>query len=92
MLSGADPHVHPAMGPIGMIAHKGNAYAYYADLVHCFPTGTSSLVSAIAGDIRGDLRAEFTRPVDSPVGFRCHRLYRSQEFTAAALVPCSRFP
>lgn len=86
MLSGADPHVHPAMGPIGMIAHKGNAYAYYADLVHCFPTGTSTLVAAIAGDIRGDLQlsspVRSIRQSDSGVTVSTG----SEDFTAAACV------
>lgn len=86
MLSGADPRVHPALGPIGLIAHKGNAYAYYADLVHCFPTGTSSLVTAIADDIRGDLR--LNHPVRSIRQSESGVIVSTgtEEFTAGACV------
>ena len=36
---------------LGLIAHHGGAYAFYADLKHVFAGGTGALAAAIAADI-----------------------------------------
>ena len=56
LMSGAHPDDHPMLSTLGLIAHHGSAYAFYADLKHVFAHGTSSLARAIADDIPGQIR------------------------------------
>ena len=58
LMSGAHPDDHPMLSALGMIAHHGSAYAFYADLKHVFADGTAALAEAIAADLRGKLRLE----------------------------------
>jgi monoamine oxidase len=53
LMSGAHPDDHPMLSTLGLIAHHGSAYAFYADLKHVFARGTSSLARAIAADVPG---------------------------------------
>jgi predicted NAD/FAD-binding protein len=55
LMSGAHPDDHPMLSTLGLIAHHGSAYAFYADLKHVFAHGTSSLAKAIAGDVPGEI-------------------------------------
>ncbi|MDF3017537.1 MAG: amino acid oxidase [Thermomicrobiales bacterium] len=55
LMSGAHPDDHPMLSTLGLIAHHGSAYAFYADLKHVFARGTSSLARAIAGDVPGEI-------------------------------------
>jgi hypothetical protein len=58
LMSGAHPDDHPMLSTLGLIAHHGSAYAFYADLKHVFANGTSSLAQAIAGDVPGEIRLD----------------------------------
>lgn len=58
LMAGAHPDDHPMLAMLGIIAHHGSAYAFYADLKHLFADGTSSLATAIAADIPGGVRFE----------------------------------
>jgi monoamine oxidase len=55
LMSGAHPDDHPMLSTLGLIAHHGSAYAFYADLKHVFAQGTSSLARAIAADVPGEI-------------------------------------
>jgi monoamine oxidase len=57
-MSGAHPDDHPMLSTLGLIAHHGSAYAFYADLKHVFARGTSSLARAIAGDVPGEIHLD----------------------------------
>ncbi|MBA2597614.1 MAG: FAD-dependent oxidoreductase, partial [Chloroflexia bacterium] len=56
LMSGAHPDDHQMLSALGLIAHHGSAYAFYADLKHVFATGTASLAEAIAADVPGGIR------------------------------------
>ena len=56
LMSGTHPDNQPALSMLGMIAHHGGAYAFYADLKHVFADGTASLAQAIAADVPGEIR------------------------------------
>jgi glycine/D-amino acid oxidase-like deaminating enzyme len=58
LMSGAHPDDYPALSMLGLIAHHGGAYAFYADLKHLFADGTSSLAQAIAADVPGEIRCQ----------------------------------
>ncbi|MFN8594342.1 MAG: FAD-dependent oxidoreductase [Thermomicrobiales bacterium] len=58
LMTGAHPDHTPMLGSLGLIAHKGNAYAFYSDLRHVFASGTTSLAQAIAADIAESIRFE----------------------------------
>jgi monoamine oxidase len=58
LMSGAHPDDHPMLSTLGLIAHHGSAYAFYADLKHVFARGTSSLAQAIAGDVPGEIHLD----------------------------------
>ena len=56
LMTGAHPDDAPALGMLGLIAHHGGAYAFYADLKHVFADGTAALAQAIAADTPSELR------------------------------------
>jgi monoamine oxidase len=58
LMSGAHPDDHPMLSVLGLIAHHGSAYSFYADLRHVFADGTAALAEAIAADIPGEIRLE----------------------------------
>jgi monoamine oxidase len=58
LMSGAHPDDHPMLSTLGLIAHHGSAYAFYADLRHVFARGTSSLAHAIAADVPGEIHLD----------------------------------
>ncbi len=57
-MSGAHPDDHPVLSTLGLIAHHGSAYAFYADLKHVFAQGTFSLARAIAEDIPSEIHLD----------------------------------
>ncbi len=58
LMSGAHPDDHPMLSALGLIAHHGSAYAFYADLKHVFADGAASLAEAIAADVPGEIRLQ----------------------------------
>ena len=58
LMAGAHADDHPMLSGLGLIAQKGNSYAFYSDLRHIFADGTASLAKAIAADIPGEIRLE----------------------------------
>jgi monoamine oxidase len=58
LMTGAHPDECSALGMLGLIAHHGSAYAFYADLKHVLAHGTVSLARAIAAGIPGEIRLQ----------------------------------
>lgn len=56
LMTGADPAIVPATGPLLAVADLGGYYRFYAELSNLIPAGTGSVAGAIARDIRGELR------------------------------------
>jgi monoamine oxidase len=61
LMAGAHVDDCPMLSALGLIAQKGNAYAFYSDLRHLFADGTVSLAHAIGADVPGEIR--FATPV-----------------------------
>lgn len=55
LMGGAHPADHPMLAMLQLLAKKGDAYAFYSDMAHCFPDGTGALVAALAADVDGAL-------------------------------------
>jgi monoamine oxidase len=56
LMTGADPSLVPALGPLRTVADLGAYYRFFGELCHVIPAGTSAVAEAIARDIRGELR------------------------------------
>jgi monoamine oxidase len=51
LMTGADPSIVPALGPLLSVAHRGAYYGYFDELRDIIPAGTSAVAEAIASEI-----------------------------------------
>jgi monoamine oxidase len=60
-MAGAAPHEHPMLAILQLVAQRGDGDSFALDERQVFPTGTTTLAEAIAGELSGTIR--FNTPV-----------------------------